>query len=181
MERSERKGSEGKRQSAGKWRFGMDRMYYRMYNVPFNTYIIIIFSKYLTRKNSYLLIRFIVKVYAFVWVFLRAVLGRILLIGQVPMCNLRPERAPHLGKFCLPLCWRCTGIILGYIVGYPLSLWFNKAPIVLLRMFALLLVMPTAYDGLNQYFFGKQSNNLRRVTTGFIAGIGIQIIFAWLK
>jgi uncharacterized membrane protein len=48
-------------------------------------------------------------------------------------------------------------------------------------MFALLLVMPTAYDGLNQYFFGKQSNNLRRVTTGFIAGIGIQIIFAWLK
>jgi|GEM_PF-2061709 len=36
--------------------------------------------------------------------------------GHAPFCNGIPSHAPILFGFCLPLCWRCTGFLLGGII-----------------------------------------------------------------
>ena len=42
--------------------------------------------------------------------------------GKAPLCNGRPERAPHLGTFVFPLCWRCTGVFVGCIMSTIIKL-----------------------------------------------------------
>lgn len=37
------------------------------------------------------------------------------------------------------------------------------------------MILPTAVDGEEEYAFGKESNNTRRLTTGLLAGFGCAI------
>ena len=36
--------------------------------------------------------------------------------GSIPMCNGIAERAPHILGFCFPLCYRCTFIVILFIM-----------------------------------------------------------------
>ena len=71
------------------------------------------------------------------------------------------------------MCARCTGILIGYVLGVALAvitscsgcLWF------------LLLLIPMTVDGGIQHFKGIESNNLRRLVTGIMGGIGIIYVF----
>lgn len=38
---------------------------------------------------------------------------------------------------------------------------------------AILLILPTAIDGVLQYFFDIESNNTRRIWSGLLAGVGL--------
>lgn len=97
--------------------------------------------------------------------------------GRVPLCNHRAERGIFIGGFCLPLCARCTGIVLGAAAGL-VGLWIGKVhglrPVFLLPAF--LLMLPTAADGGLEYGFGEESNNRRRFWTGILCGIGCAMI-----
>lgn len=38
--------------------------------------------------------------------------------GKIPFCNEKPDTAPHLGKFCFPVCWRCFALITSILITY---------------------------------------------------------------
>ena len=75
--------------------------------------------------------------------------------GKIPFCNEKPDTAPHLGKFCFPVCWRCFALITSILITYLVAhVWLN-------------MIFPLWIS------FGILSNNRRRCITGIISGIGI--------
>lgn len=89
------------------------------------------------------------------------------------MCHQKPERSFFFKGKQFPICARCTGILAGYFLGIFIAyithcrnyLWF------------LLLIVPMTIDGGMQLIFKIESNNLRRLITGILGGIGIIYIF----
>ena len=83
------------------------------------------------------------------------------------MCHRKPERSFFWKGKQFPFCARCTGIYLGYLsipvfIFVTMNLWLS-----------LLLIVPTTLDGLTQAYFNRESNNILRLITGLMAGIGI--------
>lgn len=88
---------------------------------------------------------------------------------HITYCHRKPERSFFWKGKQFPVCARCTGIHIGYI-SFPLFLF---SVFTLNIWWTILLILPTYIDGLTQAFFKRESNNLLRVTTGVIAGIGL--------
>ncbi len=111
-------------------------------------------------------------------IIINAIKYRIGLFGKAPLCNLCPERAPKVLNFCFLLCWRCTGLLIGAIIGKLLfgvtNFQINQSYLRIL--FVLILVLPVVIDSVLQYYFGVLSTNKRRCLTGIIAGIGATLI-----
>jgi uncharacterized membrane protein len=98
-------------------------------------------------------------------------------IGKKPLCNLKEERAPRLGDFCFPLCWRCTSTIVSalffkYIIINFIQFTYPYHVV----LFGIFFLVPLIVDGINQYLFKKCSSNNKRISTGILAGIGICLI-----
>lgn len=93
--------------------------------------------------------------------------------GRVPLCNHRADRGIFIHGFCLPLCARCTGILAGAVIG---AIVIAFSGIHLSVVPGILLMIPTAADGAVEYLAGLESNNPRRLITGFPAGIGCAIV-----
>ena len=107
---------------------------------------------------------------------MRDILSLINKIGKVPLCNGKPERAPHIGGFCFPLCWRCISIIVGcWIMCMINTPFFIQNPYIGLIV-SIIMVVPCLIDGISQYFFGHSSTNRRRAITGFLAGGGLVLL-----
>lgn len=83
-------------------------------------------------------------------------------------CHQLSERSFFYKGFQFPLCARCTGIVIGEIFLAPLSLLFFETPYWVSIIFILIM----AIDGGLQYFNILQSNNIRRLITGILAGYG---------
>jgi uncharacterized membrane protein len=83
------------------------------------------------------------------------------------LCHRIPERSFFYKGKQLPICARCTGILIGYLFGI-IYIIFSKKPHLL---FELLLLIPIAIDGLGQLHGYWTSNNTRRLLTGILAGI----------
>lgn len=82
----------------------------------------------------------------------------------------------HRSYFCkgkqFPICARCTGIFVGYLVGIAYAVTWGH----LSMMVSLLLIMPLVIDGGLQYVTKKESTNNRRLFTGILAGVGTDFI-----
>ena len=83
-------------------------------------------------------------------------------------CHQLSERSFFYKGFQFPLCARCTGIVIGEIFLAPLSLLFFETPYWVSIIFILIM----AIDGGLQYLNILQSNNIRRLITGILAGYG---------
>lgn len=88
-------------------------------------------------------------------------------------CHQLPERSFFFRGYQLPVCARCTGIIIGYITS-PILIAVGLYPNTLC---CVLLLCPMALDGSIQYFTNYVSNNIKRVITGFLSGIGFISLF----
>lgn len=98
-------------------------------------------------------------------------------LGQIPLCNGISDRAPHFFGICFPLCYRCTFVVLFFIVMLFVFYYKNiKLPLIL----CILLLIPMIVDGSLQTFFGILSNNLRRSITGGLFGIGLAALISRL-
>lgn len=83
-------------------------------------------------------------------------------------CHRIPERSFFFHGRQLPVCARCTGMLLGYLT-YPLFLfgmvsvgfWWSVA-----------LNIPAYIDGTTQAVGWRESNNALRLSTGILSGIG---------
>lgn len=81
-------------------------------------------------------------------------------------CHQRADRSYFIGNYQLPVCARCQGVYLGYLLGL-----FIYIPL-------LLVLLPLTYiDGFIQLKTEYNSTNSRRLITGVISGIAtIQLI-----
>ncbi len=86
-------------------------------------------------------------------------------------CHQIPERSFFLLGYQLPLCARCTGIFLG-IAGYILIK--DCCDISICQ--SLILMIPMVCDGGYQLVTSYESNNTKRVVSGFIFGIALSNI-----
>lgn len=89
-------------------------------------------------------------------------------------CHQKSERSFFLYNYQFPICARCTGLLIGYILSV-IALFFNfKIPISLSLIFAIIMFI----DWFIQHKKIYPSNNTRRVITGFLCGFGIVSIIA---
>lgn len=93
-------------------------------------------------------------------------------LRQSPFCHSIPERCFVYNNRCLPICARCTGILVGGIVSL---LIFNIFIIHISYEISFILALPMVIDGGLQYFNRINSNNNRRFVTGLLFGIGTVI------
>lgn len=91
-----------------------------------------------------------------------------------PTCHQSRERSYYLGNYQLPVCARCQGLYIGYLLGL-----FIFLP-------ALSLLFPLTYiDGFIQLKTRYVSTNFRRLSTGLLSGIAfiqiIKLVIVFLK
>lgn len=95
-------------------------------------------------------------------------------LRQSHLCHSIPDRCFTYNNRCLPICARCTGILIGGVVSL---LIFNIFNIYLSYQISIILVIPMIIDGGLQYLNYTPSKNNRRFVTGFLFGVG-SIIFS---
>lgn len=82
-------------------------------------------------------------------------------------CHQLPARSPHLFGAQLPLCWRCTGILLGALALFVWLLTQKRLPPLLpCLLLALLLPLDVFYNVAS----GGDGDNARRLLTGLLWG-----------
>lgn len=92
-------------------------------------------------------------------------------LGRLIGCHQMPERSFFLRGYQLPVCARCTGVIIGEIV--EIVLLIAKIKMNIFWAIALLLVM--GIDWFIQYIKWIPSNNHRRLITGLLRRYRINI------
>ena len=88
-------------------------------------------------------------------------------------CHQMPDRSFSCKGYQFPLCARCTGVVFGELLSIIAILCTIQIDVV----FAFIFVLPLAIDGGLQYIKILQSNNIRRVITGILAGFGLTYIY----
>ncbi|MGN1305070.1 MAG: DUF2085 domain-containing protein [Oscillospiraceae bacterium] len=89
-------------------------------------------------------------------------------IGAKTGCHQRPDRSFFVWNHQFPVCARCTGVVIGYIVALVVFI-FCMIPLWLCALLCLIMFL----DWLIQYLKIKESNNIRRFVTGVLGGYGL--------
>ncbi|MDR3344889.1 MAG: DUF2085 domain-containing protein [Oscillospiraceae bacterium] len=92
-------------------------------------------------------------------------------------CHRKPERSFFFRGKQFPLCARCTGILVGYIIGIALRIFWQRLPLWAVFVF----MLPMIVDGLLQNVKHIMSNNPRRFVTGLIFGTVLIHGICWLE
>jgi uncharacterized membrane protein len=87
--------------------------------------------------------------------------------GKYCGCHQMPDRSFFIGDYQLPLCARCTGIVIGHVLGIILSI---ARPVPWMTIFG---TIPLMIDGTVQKFTDYESTNPRRICTGILYGFGV--------
>jgi uncharacterized membrane protein len=97
---------------------------------------------------------------------------RLMKVGHYLGCHQIPERSFAYKGYQFPVCARCTGVFASFPLSVYCSVKKNLSPGTCLRMCSVMLT-----DWLLQYLDIKQSNNSRRLITGFIGGLGFNTLY----
>lgn len=74
------------------------------------------------------------------------------------------------------LCSRCLGVFIGWLIGLILVLYQYQ-----IEMFwSVFLMLPLVIDGFSQALHYRESNNVLRLITGVLFGIGLQFLLAMI-
>lgn len=95
--------------------------------------------------------------------------------GHRAGCHQRADRSFFYKNYQFPVCARCTGVLLGYVLAVVFFLiWKTKCfPSSFVCIFMLI-------DWLIQYLNIKESTNTRRFATGILGGYGILMFQIWI-
>jgi len=88
-------------------------------------------------------------------------------------CHRRKDRSLTISGYTFPLCARCTGLWLGFVMGLLVRVAGLHMPFV----FALVLMLPLTVDGLTQLAGYRESNNRLRLLSGVLFGIATNMLF----
>ena len=97
------------------------------------------------------------------------------------ICHRKPERSFFIKGHQFPVCARCTGFYISLIAYFTYTYYFFVDYTSFLIAFAILLLIPAAFDGLTQLFEYRESNNALRFLTGIFGGLGLGILVKALK
>lgn len=84
-------------------------------------------------------------------------------------CHQLPERSFFIKGYQFPLCARCTGIFIGYVIAIFLLILRIYIPV----RFCIAFILLMGFDGGLQFFTQYVSNNLKRFITGCLYGAGL--------
>lgn len=79
-------------------------------------------------------------------------------------CHQKYDRSFFIKGYQLPICSRCLGLLLGYVIGFFNKFLFNP-------VLSIIFIFTMFLDGILQLCNIITSNNLRRIVTGFLCGI----------
>lgn len=91
------------------------------------------------------------------------------------ICHKLPERSFFYKGKQFPICARCTGILIGYLIALLMA-FFIEIPL----KFSFVLLIPIGIDGIGQYLGKWTSTNTRRLITGILAGIATIYIIIFI-
>lgn len=91
-------------------------------------------------------------------------------------CHQLPRRSFFIKGYQFPICARCTGVIIGEIIAIILILC--KIKISIWTNIIFLTIM--GIDWFIQFINILESNNIRRLITGFLGGFGLTYIYYYL-
>lgn len=100
--------------------------------------------------------------------------------GTTVGCHQIPERSFYYHGYQFPICARCTGIAVGYVIAIPILLKIMLSVEVCLILCAIMFG-----DWYLQHMEIRESTNFRRFSSGVLCGIGymhliIRVLeFAW--
>ncbi len=89
-------------------------------------------------------------------------------IGAYTGCHQKPERSFFVNKCQFPVCARCMGVIIGYILALIIFCFF-MTPIWVCIILCLIMFS----DWFIQYLKIRESTNVRRLITGILGGYGL--------
>ncbi|MDD7793191.1 DUF2085 domain-containing protein [Clostridium sp. 'White wine YQ'] len=84
-----------------------------------------------------------------------------------PTCHQRSDRCFFLGNYQFPLCARCTGMTLGYILSIFTLIKIGSIPISIVLLAIMFL------DWLIQFLGLLNSTDTRRLITGILGGYAV--------
>ncbi len=85
-------------------------------------------------------------------------------------CHQKASRSYFIKRYQMPICSRCFGLSIGYLLA--ILAYNNEIPLLIF----ILMPIPLILDGLIQLKTAYESTNLKRLITGIIAGIGYMSI-----
>lgn len=94
--------------------------------------------------------------------------------GKVLGCHQKIAHSFVVKGFQFPVCARCTGVIIGYFIGFFTYFYFQ---IPLYLIFTLAGIM--LFDWSLQYFKILHSTNFRRLLTGLGCGFAFGNSYIW--
>ena len=89
-------------------------------------------------------------------------------LGHRLGCHQLPQRSLFIGGRQFPLCARCTGLAIGYVLAFAL-LSLLRPSLILCAAFCEIMFL----DWLIQYLEIRPSTNIRRLLTGTLCGYGL--------
>jgi uncharacterized membrane protein len=92
-------------------------------------------------------------------------------------CHRRKDRSIKISRYTFPLCARCTGLWLGFVIGLVFRFEGLHTPLI----FTFALMLPLVVDYLTQLVGYRESNNQLRLFTGALFGIATNMLFLWTK
>jgi uncharacterized membrane protein len=100
---------------------------------------------------------------------------------ELPICHRLPNRTFKIRNWYFPVCARCTGFYIGAFSYFIYVYFFFVEYTITLILIAFLMIVPTLLDGSTQLFDLRNSNNILRLFTGLIGGVGLAILIKALK
>ena len=94
-------------------------------------------------------------------------------LGNRCGCHQREDRSFKIKGWQFPICSRCTGILVGQLLGIFIYIFQFRIPIYISCIFLLIMF----FDWYIQYKKIRESTNIRRFITGTLAGIAQVAIF----
>lgn len=88
--------------------------------------------------------------------------------GTYAGCHQLPERSFFIKSYQFPVCARCTGVLIGYILC-PILHFVLGTNLIICILGCLIMFI----DWFIQYLDIKESTNVRRLITGILGGYGV--------
>lgn len=101
---------------------------------------------------------------------------KLMVIGHWLGCHQLESRSFSLWGYQFPLCARCTGVFVGEIISVIMIILGIRLAWPLI--FAFILVMGA--DWFIQYIELVMSNNVRRLITGTMCGMGVTYVYFYV-
>ena len=97
------------------------------------------------------------------------------------ICHRKPERTFNVRGHYFPVCARCTGFYIAAFSYFIFVYFFYVQYNMMLIIFSILMLLPTFLDGFTQLLGSRESNNILRLFTGLIGGVGLAILIKAIK